>query len=149
MISRAIPASLLLLSAVAVTGCGVGLQDTTGSTVAAAFKGHIQGGQQPVAHASVQFFAASTAGYAHAVTAISPVVPTDANGQFSLSSAVTCPTGTSQAYVVSTSGNPGLNESGGTINNSAIALVAALGNCNTLNSATFINVNEVTTVAAA
>ena len=59
--------------------------------------------------------------------------------------AYTCPA-TQQAYVVSTGGNPGLP---GTIDNSAIFLVAALGPCAGINSSTFVVINEVSTVAAA
>jgi streptogramin lyase len=50
-------------------------------------------------------------------------------------------------YVVAQGGNPGLS---GSINNSAILLMAALGDCSNLSATNyFINVNEVTTAAAA
>ena len=48
-------------------------------------------------------------------------------------------------YLVATGGNPGL--ASGT-NNQAIALMAALGRCNSLTASTFIFVNELTTVGS-
>jgi len=57
----------------------------------------------------------------------------------------TCPTSSTLVYLVATGGNPGL---GGTTNNTALAMMAALGQCGTLSGSTFIQLNEVTTVAA-
>jgi hypothetical protein len=48
-------------------------------------------------------------------------------------------------YITATGGNPGL---GGSVNNSDIALMAALGTCDTLTPSTFIMINELTTAAA-
>jgi streptogramin lyase len=48
-------------------------------------------------------------------------------------------------YLVATGGNPGL---GAGTNNTALALMAALGSCGNLNSSTHIVINELTTVAA-
>jgi hypothetical protein len=48
-------------------------------------------------------------------------------------------------YIVATGGNPGL---GGTVNNSDLALMTALGTCSTLTPSTFIMINELTTVSA-
>ena len=78
---------------------------------------------------------------------------TDANGNFTITGDYTCPSAnagaspliTPQVYLVATGGNPGL---GGSVNNRYIALMAALGACSGLSSATFVNVDEVTTVGA-
>jgi hypothetical protein len=78
-------------------------------------------------------------------------VISDATGSFSITGDYTCPSSTSQLYIVATGGNPGLAP--GT-NNAAIALMAALGPCNlygsqyTLDPNSFITINEVTTVAS-
>ncbi|HWW96180.1 MAG TPA: NHL repeat-containing protein [Edaphobacter sp.] len=76
---------------------------------------------------------------------------TDANGGFTITGDYTCPSSSSQLYIVATGGNPGLPP--GT-NNAAIALMAALGPCSlhggqyTLDPNGFISINEVTTVAS-
>ena len=94
---------------------------------------------------------------------------TNASGQFNLTGDYTCPTTSdgspSEIYLVATGGNPGLT---GTVNNQYATLMTALGPCasgGTLSTATaastttapffpaipalsFININEVTTVAA-
>jgi hypothetical protein len=76
---------------------------------------------------------------------------TDATGAFSITGGYTCPTSTSQLYIVATGGNPGLAP--GT-NNPAIAMMSALGPCTlhggqlTLDPTSFIWINEVTTVAS-
>jgi len=75
---------------------------------------------------------------------------TDTNGNFNITGDYTCPTTTTpdtQVYVAVTGGNPGLS---GTVNNTYINLIAGLGSCSKLfagTSYTFINVNEVSTVA--
>jgi sugar lactone lactonase YvrE len=78
-------------------------------------------------------------------------VISDANGGFSITGDYTCPSSTSQLYIVATGGNPGLAP--GT-NNAALALMTALGPCNlhgsqyTLDPNSVIAINEVTTVAS-
>ena len=115
-------------------------------------RGSVHGGQQPVAGASVQIYAAGTTGYGSgAVALMSAPVTTNQNGQFTLNANYSCPASTSQVYLVATGGNPGL--SAGT-NNPALAAMAALGPCRLVGSTymldpnAFINVDEVTTVAA-
>ena len=101
---------------------------------------------------SVQLYAAGTTGYGSAATALlsSPVV-TDASGSFTITGSYTCPSPTSQLYIVARDGNPGLSP--GT-NNPALALMTALGPCSlhggqyTLDPNGFITINEVTTVAS-
>jgi hypothetical protein len=115
-------------------------------------RGNVHGGQQPISGSSLQLYAAGTTGYGAAATALlsSPVV-SDANGGFTITGDYTCPSSTSQLYLVATGGNSGLAP--GT-NNAAIALMAALGPCSlhgsqyTLDPNSFISINEVTTVAS-
>jgi streptogramin lyase len=105
------------------------------------------GGQQPVSAASIQLYAAGLTGNASAATPLltTPVL-TDSSGSFNITGDYTCPTNAAPVYLVATGGNPGLP---GSVNNSALVLVDALGSCASLSSSTFILVNEVTTAAAA
>jgi sugar lactone lactonase YvrE len=68
-------------------------------------------------------------------------VQTDGSGNFNITGAYNCGSA-SQVYIVATGGNSGSGS------NSSIALAAALGPCSSLNSGTFIVINEVTTIAA-
>ena len=68
-----------------------------------------------------------------------------AGGGFSITHDYNCPSATSQVYLVASGGNPCL--SAGT-NNTALALMAALGPCGQLNGSTFVDIDEVTTVAS-
>ncbi|MES2391954.1 MAG: hypothetical protein V4555_09955, partial [Acidobacteriota bacterium] len=69
---------------------------------------------------------------------------TDVSGKFSISSNYTCDTGR-QVYLYSVGGNTG----SGSVN-SAAGLMAVLGTCGTdFSSATTVNMNEVSTIAAA
>lgn len=77
---------------------------------------------------------------------LSAPVLSDANGRFSITGAYTCPTSASQVYILAQGGNPGL---GLGTNNTAIALAASVGPCGNLGASTFIDINEVTTVALA
>ncbi|MGI4828544.1 MAG: beta strand repeat-containing protein, partial [Janthinobacterium lividum] len=77
---------------------------------------------------------------------LSTPATSDGNGGFNITGTYSCPTDASQVYLLARGGNPGLAP--GT-NNAAITLMAALGPCGNLSSSTFINVDEVTTVALA
>jgi hypothetical protein len=71
-------------------------------------------------------------------------VTTDPNGGFNITGDYTCPT-SNMVYLTAAGGDPG----SGT--NSALTLMAAIGNCSTFKTnaaTTFIQMNEVTTVAA-
>jgi len=111
--------------------------------------GHVHGGQQPVTQSHIALFStasatAGAAGYGSSATLLANAT-TDANGNFTITSSYTCPS-TQQAYIVATGGNPGLTA--GT-DNSAIFLMAALGPCSGVNALTTVDIDEVTTVAAA
>ena len=142
------------VAAALLTGCGTGLAPSVNEAASASagtgrIQGAVHGGQQPVSGSTIQLYAVTTEGYNAPATALLTVpVTTAANGTFSITGDYSC-TGVDQVYIVATGGNPGL---AGNTNNGALALMAALGSCSSLlanASTTFINLNEVTTVAGA
>jgi streptogramin lyase len=144
---------VIFLSALclSIVGCAANAP-LTGSLGGGELRGSIHGGQQPVSGASVQIYAAGITGYGSAATPLLPsAVTTDANGAFTIPANYTCPSSTSQLYIVATGGNPGLTT--GT-DNPALAEMAALGPCSlhdgqyTLDPDSFIFINEATTVAS-
>jgi streptogramin lyase len=126
----------------------------------ATFDGMVYGGQQPVAGAMVYLYAAGSTGYGSASTSLlnssaggvstdgngNGYVATDSTGSFKIPVNWSCPNGLDQVYILALKGNPGL--ANGT-DNTALALIAALGNCNSLVS-TYPNIviDEITTVAS-
>jgi DNA-binding beta-propeller fold protein YncE len=144
----AISASALALAGV-LAGCGgalssLGGSDGSGSTVVH-FSGNVHGGQQPVAGATVQLYTVGTTGLKSASTAlIGTSVVSDAGGNFNITGKYNCATlPATQVYIVATGGNPGAGT------NSALSMMTALGPCTSLTPSTFIQINELTTVAAA
>jgi hypothetical protein len=144
-------------------GCGVAHVADPEPSTGTALRGTVHGGQQPVAGAHVYLLAANTTGYGQPSTSLLlPVVglttldssggPTDgdyyvtsdADGNFSITGDYVC-TANTQVYLLALGGNPG----SGT--NSAVGLMSVVGNCPgvTFSPLTSIEVNEVTTVAAA
>ncbi|MES2391943.1 MAG: hypothetical protein V4555_09900 [Acidobacteriota bacterium] len=163
------PFAISLLSAalaLTLTGCATSFDpaDSAPSIIpGVAISGTSFGGRQPIAGAHVYVLRANTLSYAG--PGITPVsgnlsnsllttgsgsdsvgeyVLTDANGKFSVSSDYTCTAG-DQVYLLSLGGKPdGVNA------NAAIGLMAVLGTCGTdFTSATTVNMNEVSTIAAA
>jgi hypothetical protein len=107
--------------------------------------GTVHGGQPPVAQSNIALFATGSTGYNGTLTPLA-TTQTRNDGSFNITATIVCPAN-SQAYLVSTGGNPGIST--GT-DNSAIFLVAALGPCNSTNLAgDSVDIDEVTTVAAA
>jgi len=142
--SPAILALASLATLLVQPGCGGGLgrQDPA----PAALHGWVHGGQQAVSGATIQLYAAGASGYGSSATALlTTTVTSGVFGDFNITHDYTCPTPTTQVYIVATGGNPGL--SAGT-NNTALALMAALGPCGSLSSSTFVWIDEVTTVAS-
>lgn len=151
-----IPATLCL--PLLIIGCA--LQQTASPKLEPAVKltGSVHGGQQPIAGAHVYLFAANTTGYGQPSVSLlnaastgtsdslGAYVLTDTNGAFTITGDYSC-TPNSQVYLYALGGNPGAGV------NSAAGLLAALGNCPSsgsfLASLPLIQVNEVTTVAAA
>ena len=158
----AIFAASLTASAL-LTGCGLDTtQSATAVLTAVAMHGKVHGGQQPVAGAHVYLFAAGNSGYGGAATSLVNQIPTvtatdatgtyvltDSTGNFDLTNDFDCTSG-QQLYLLAMGGNPGL---GGNATNPALALIAAIGACPVNGAAGLadatININEVTTVAAA
>jgi hypothetical protein len=105
--------------------------------------GIAQAAQRPVTRALITLYAATTSetvwngGGASAVT----TTMTDQDGNFSIPYGYECPTSDTQMYLVSTGGNAG----GGT--NPALAMMAALGPCSSLDASRFV-IDEATTAAA-
>ncbi len=148
----------LLLSALFAVGCGVGPSFTSPTAVTArptnvSIQGIVHGGQQPVAGASIQLYAAGTpttgGGFGQgAVPLITGTLPvTDSNGGFSITGLYTVPVAASHFYIVASGGSPGLGQPV----NPDIALMAVLDGCTAtvgLSPTLQIQINEVTTAAA-
>ncbi|HEY4382811.1 MAG TPA: NHL repeat-containing protein [Acidobacteriaceae bacterium] len=108
--------------------------------------GKAMAGKQPLIGASVQVYAAGTGGNGSAGSSLlSGALTTDANGAFNVPAGYSCPTGSSQIYVVARGGKAG---AAGASNNATV-LMTAVGACNQVVASSQIEVNEATTVAAA
>jgi streptogramin lyase len=161
------------MSVVLLAGCGAGpvLPGDTApiSPAATGIRGHVHGGQQPVAGSTIQLWSVGILGYASAATPLIPAgsyylggapgcvpsttqtcytgVVTDALGDFDISNDYDCTLAPDQlVYVTAKGGNPGL--AAGT-DNSGILMMTALGPCSGLDGSTFVEVNEATTIASA
>lgn len=154
------PALLLALSApllCGVTGCGISPNSTPSPLPGVRITGSLHGGQPPVSGSRVYLMAASTSGYGSGSTSL--LNPADAagtdstgsyvlsgsDGSFSITGDYSC-TSTQQLYLLALGGNPGLP---GNVDAPQIALLAPLGQCSAINSSTFVQLNEVSTVAMA
>ena len=145
--SKAAVAALLCCVSAMVTGCSTSqfLSGTDTEPMAgAALKGVVHGGQNPVTSATIQLWTVGSGSYGAAASPLGASVQTNSSGAFTLGT-YTCPSASTQTYITSYGGNPGL----GTGTNANIMLAAALGNCGSLSSSTFITINEVTTAATA
>jgi hypothetical protein len=134
-----------LAAALLITGCGSGPNTTP--PVTTQVHGQLQGGQQPIANATLQLYAVGTSGYGSAAAPLfSPAITTNASGSFTFPSSY-CPADASAlVYLVGSGGQPA--GAGTNITNNNEALMVALGPCNSLNANTSIHINELTTVAA-
>jgi streptogramin lyase len=146
---------VLLLASLVLSGCGVGTVDHSSSGTLA-IRGMVHGGQQPVEGSSIQLYTVGSKGIGSAATAmLTKAVTSDGQGNFNSDTAYTCnesstgmtiPAGSDQVYIVASGGNPGLSQ--GT-DNKALVMVAALGSCSNLPNQSYVEINELTTVAAA
>jgi sugar lactone lactonase YvrE len=149
---RILPVALLV-SSLSLVGCSnMVTTAVTTPAVVGDMTGTVHGGQQPISGSTVTLWAAGNAGYGSAATQLATTM-SDANGGFSFGPSsghtYTCPSSVStttseQLYIIATGGQPTPG-----VTNSSIALMAALGDCGsvqTLNPS--LNINEVTTVAS-
>ena len=139
------PAAVLFcsISAWFLAGCSVAPYTDTSAHILN-IQGTAFGGQPPISGATISIYATGQTGYGSSPTFLGGAT-TDTNGNFHVTSYTPCGD-PEEVYLVASGGNPGLTA--GTHNN-AIMLVAALGNCSSVGAGTTVNVNEVTTIAAA
>jgi len=126
-----------------LSGCSAGMAPGPAFMASSGVSGRLMGGQQAISGGNIILWMVNTNGSA-ASSLMTSSVSSDVNGNFVLTgkySTSAC-TSTTQVYLTATGGNPGAGV------NNALALMAALGPCPGLTSSTFININEVTTVAA-
>jgi hypothetical protein len=108
--------------------------------------GHVHSGAVAVSGATIKLYAVSTSGYGDPSSSLmTAAVTTGTDGGFAIAGTYTCPANNPLVYVVATGGNPGVT---GTQNNSGLAMMAGIGQCNGMASASAIEVNELTTVAS-
>ena len=152
-----LPLTLLSFAMFAIAGCGSSSSSSSSSstpTVAQTIQGSVFGGQQPVAGAEIQLYVAGTptsgGGYGQGAIALitAPLPKTNNYGAFTITGKYALPSAPSHFYIVATGGSPGY----GNPVNPSIVLMSAISDCTatgTLSSSLFININEVTTMAAA
>ena len=146
----ALEACLAALITAAVIGCGSSTVSTTtapplgNSFSGPAISGKAMAGSQSLIGASVQLYAAGTTGNGSAATALlTAAMTTDSSGAFSIAAGYACPSSASELYIVVRGGKPG---PGASSVNTAIAFLAAIGQCS--KAAPAVTVNEVTTAAS-
>ena len=163
-----------LLACLLIAGCSANFNPSTltnETSAVGAIRGNLHGGQQPVANAHIFVFAAGTGGDAgpglaaastnKATSLITSTtsgavldstiggyyVLTNSGGDFTVTGDYTCTLNT-QVYILALQG-----ESDGVHNNSAIGMMAVLGNCPSAGTLAgqvgFVYVNEISTIAAA
>lgn len=142
---------LVAAAALAVSGCGTGakLFQKPAPPVGVAVQGEMQGGQQPIAGATLQLYAVGSSGYGSPATPLfTTKVTTNSNGGFSFPSGYcsNAPSPSSLVYLVGIGGQPA--GAGTSITNTNEDEMVALGPCNGLTASTHIRMNELTTVAA-
>jgi hypothetical protein len=99
-----------------------------------------------VSGAAVQLYAAGNSGFGSAGAALlTNAIATDAVGDFTIPAGYACASASTQLYLIAKGGNPGLS---GSVNNSSLELMAAMGSCGSIVSGATVVVNEVTTVAS-
>lgn len=134
-----------------LTGCAISNSSggtiqtvsSTGVPVQRKLAGSVHGGQQPVSGASIALYAVNTTSLRGASTSLlSQPVLTDRQGNFNIPDPNICPAG-DYVYIVASGGDPGAGT------NAASVLMAGLGSCTGVAANSFVNINEVTTVATA
>ena len=140
-----------MLSGLLLLACGCGASSKSASTgpgggTGASFSGKVMAGSQPVSGATVQLYAAGSTGYGSAGTALlTSALVTNSAGGFTIPAGYTCPSSSTQVYLIARGGNPAGSGAG---NNSSLDLMSALGSCGSIVSGASVVLNEVTTVGS-
>jgi len=156
--------ALLCLMSPLVSGCGslssssLSGVSTEGVVPAGTLTGHVHGGNQPITGATINLYAVGTSGYGSAGTLLATTTSsaTDGDAGFSftqnasgtpgptspVTATYTCPTPTTQLYIVSRGGS---TQGTGNGTNSAAVFAVAIGSCGSAGSV-FVDLNEVTSV---
>ena len=157
--------ALLCSASALLTGCA-NMATTAPSGdpfgAAASIQGHVHGGNQPIAFASIQLYAAGNTGYGSAGTLYATTTSADDGaGSWGFSKQANtdtmyaptgntwaCPaTGNPYMYLIARGGNTqGTHDSG--VNNSAAVSFIGMGPCSGITASSFYDMNEVTTVAS-
>ncbi len=151
-----LPLAILSLAVLGTSGCNLNQGSNASplsTSTALSLQGRVFGGQQPVVGATIQLYAAGTpssgGGYGVGATPlITGTLPTtNASGSFTFT--YNLPASPSYFYITATGGSPGNVDPSHP--NTNIVLMAAVGGCtaSTTLPVSFININEVTTAAAA
>jgi hypothetical protein len=133
----------LLPLALSLSGCGTGLISGSDANVASAgITGNVHGGQFPISGATINVYSVGNSGYGSSATLLASTT-TNSNGGFGFApNAYTCANPNAPVYILSIGGNAG----SGTNANAVIG--SAVGSCAAAHT-TFVQLNEVTTVALA
>jgi len=141
--SLAAVTGLVLISC---AGCGDQQFKPASTSPVSGLSGTVHGGQQPITGATIQLYATGALGDGSSSTPLlSAVVKTDSTGSFDLSGLYTCPSAATNVYMTATGGNPGLQAG---VTNPNIAALVALGPCGNLTASSYIEISELSTVAA-
>jgi hypothetical protein len=143
MNTRSCVLATAILVCLIMIGCGASRPASTIVGVSSGSRGQVNGGQQPVANASIQLYSVGVSGDGtYATPLLKETLTTDGEGKFDIVGLYSC-TDVTEVYLTATGGVPSLG-----VTNPDLALMAALGQCASLNQATPIMVNELTTIAA-
>jgi hypothetical protein len=143
-----------------LSGCAGGPLDTSvapADMVATTITGRVHGGEQPISGATINLYVTGTTGYgAGATTLIASTTSAISTGNFTFPTSnvpANCTGKGPYAYITASGGDPSgqttTTTPGWTGGNHAILLAAMLGTCSNVGASTTVDLDEVTTVAAA
>jgi hypothetical protein len=150
-LSSAAAAAFTLCGLSLLVGCGLGtIARPAPANSSTTISGRIHGGEQPISGATVDLWETGTTGYGTGATQlVASTTSAITTGTFTFPTAnvpANC-TGGPFAYITASGGDP----TGRTLTNQnhAVLMVAVLGSCSGTGASTFVDIDEVTTVAAA
>jgi hypothetical protein len=134
----------VLASHLGLMGCGSGVK-ALGNAAGSAIAGSVFAANQPVGGASVQIYTADSSEKTGIVALLPQPARTKADGTFAIPQGFACPSSASQVYAVVHSGASSQSSQA----QSALVLVAAIGDCVSTQSQSTMHIDEFSTVAAA